>query len=383
MANIGTPTYTAGKFGNALTLNGTDQALAITDSAAFHLGEGGKEFTIKTEFKTSTTGAAKAIFQSWSVNPTNYAGILLRVGANNALEFIVGNNTQSTPNQTLGGTTVVTDGNNHQVVVSFRNNFIQVYLDSKLEISSSCITPVYHATLNNVRIGCQNNVGTNSVWFNGQIDDLFIAAYALDEQTITAKYAAATAQGTGDLTLTKYALVTASSYSAPNTTVTIYSGTDHTMSNSIISNAYYSTQKAPYGFPLGQEKWSVTYENNSTTLQPSPVNNVWYNLGGSLSIPIGKWDVYWGVSAATVTGASGNLSVWIGLSLGASTDPGVGNKLKFMAAPVTQVTGAAHAKRPFSTATKITRYLVSSSQYTATNLYNEENQTIRATSTLL
>ena len=36
MTNIGTPTYTSGKFNNALTLNGSSQALQITDAAAFH-----------------------------------------------------------------------------------------------------------------------------------------------------------------------------------------------------------------------------------------------------------------------------------------------------------------------------------------------------------
>jgi hypothetical protein len=66
MANIGTPTYTAGKFSNALTLNGTDQALAITDHADF---KPTGEFTIGAWFKTSNTGAAKMIFASYSMNP--------------------------------------------------------------------------------------------------------------------------------------------------------------------------------------------------------------------------------------------------------------------------------------------------------------------------
>lgn len=283
MGNIGTPTYTAGKFGNALTLNGIDQALSITDSAAF---KPTGEFTIGCWFKTSNTGAAKAIFQSWAQN-TNFYGIYLAVSSGNVLNFQVANNSASP--SSLTGTTTVTDGNFHYVVVSVRNNFTQVYLDGKLEVSGYTITPGYNAT-NYVRIGCLNNTGSNSTWFNGQIDDLFIAAYALDEQTIKAKYDAATAQGTGDLTLTKYALVTASSYSAPNTTVTIYSGTDHTMMNSTISNAYYSTQKAPYGFPLDESKWTVEIVGTSSS-QNAPVSGNWYNVGGTFSVPIGRWRV--------------------------------------------------------------------------------------------
>jgi hypothetical protein len=71
VANIGTPTYTAGKFSNALTLNGSDQALAITDAAVF---KPTGAFTIGAWVKPTASASDKFIFQSFSDN-TNANGI--------------------------------------------------------------------------------------------------------------------------------------------------------------------------------------------------------------------------------------------------------------------------------------------------------------------
>jgi hypothetical protein len=90
----------------------------------------------------------------------------------------------------------------------------------------------------------------------------------------------------------KYFIITAVSYSAPNTTITVYGGTDYTLANATISNNYYSFHKAPVGFPLDPTKWTVRYSSNSNAEQISPAQNQWYNLGSaSITIPIGLWNV--------------------------------------------------------------------------------------------
>jgi hypothetical protein len=386
MANIGTPTYTAGKFGNALTLNGTNQALSITDAASLKPTD---NFTIGCWFKTSNTGVEKRIFQSYSGN-TNANGIKLWVSSTNLIYAAIGNNSAS-DTTVISGTTVVTDGNWHYVVWSMRNNFSQVYLDGKLETSGYSVTPTYHAT-NYVRIGCGSTDGSNVVWFNGQIDDLFIAAYALDEQTIAAKYAAATAQGTGDLTLTKYALVTASSYSAPNTTVTIYSGTDHTMMNATVSNAYYSTQKAPYGFPLGQEKWKIEFMliGNALT-KNSPVAGTWYNteIGSpNISVPIGKWNIYYSVAAYMVKTDTAIIFLST-LSRSSSSETDTDMKRSQIiggASGVLQIQSSVGAEKPISASIKTPYYLIvktDTASATAVGINAFAPTVIRATSTLL
>lgn len=64
------------------------------------------------------------------------------------------------------------------------------------------------------------------------------------------------------------------------------------MANSAITLPYYSTQKAPLGFPLEPTKWSIIITDVTQRIQVSPVNTVWYNLGSNLiTIPIGIWNV--------------------------------------------------------------------------------------------
>jgi len=96
-------------------------------------------------------------------------------------------------------------------------------------------------------------------------------------------------------TSVKYFIITAVSYSSPNTTITVYGGTDYDLVNATITSPYYSTQKAPQGFPLNPNKWSVTLVNN-TNPEGTISQNVWTNLDSlSISIPIGCWSVYFSV----------------------------------------------------------------------------------------
>lgn len=58
----------------------------------------------------------------------------------------------------------------------------------------------------------------------------------------------------------KYFYITAVSYSAPNTTVTITGGTDYTLANATITDNYYSKAERPVGFPL-IFNWTPTWTN--------------------------------------------------------------------------------------------------------------------------
>jgi len=77
---------------------------------------------------------------------------------------------------------------------------------------------------------------------------------------------------------------------ATGSTVTVYGGTDYVMSASPITNSYYSTQKAPLGFPLDPTKWTVTLTDTTQRSQASPTTDTWYNLGSlSVTKPIGDF----------------------------------------------------------------------------------------------
>lgn len=296
MTNIGTPTYTAGKFNNALTLDGSTDGLAITDATMFKPAD---NFCFGMWFKTSASGTQKCLFHSWSINP-NVAGLSLQTTTANTLEFVVGNNTGTThPTNYIAatGNTVVTDGNWHYVVVSVRNGYAQMYLDGVLEAENKILTPTYAAT-NYVGIGFRRSTGTNELFFNGQIDDLFfINGYALDEVTIRDKYRAGTAQGTGNITVKKWGIITkVGAYSGGNTPITIYGGTDYALVNATISNPYYSTMKVPFGFPASRNKWSVIFRDDNNRSQASPTANTWYNLGSVyIAVPIGVWDLLYSI----------------------------------------------------------------------------------------
>jgi len=73
----------------------------------------------------------------------------------------------------------------------------------------------------------------------------------------------------------------------------------HLMANSAITVPKYSTQKAPFGFPLDPRKWSIITTYTSDTAQASPIDNTWYNIGSiSIDIPIGVWDTRYSTQLA-------------------------------------------------------------------------------------
>lgn len=312
-------TYTAGKFSNAATFNGTTSKIVVTDNAVF---KPTGEFTIGCWFKTSTTGTNRVLFQSFSKN-TSLAGIYLNIASTNVLQFVSGKNTGTTSGtdfSTFNGPTTVTDNVFHYVVISFRNNFVQVYLDGRIEISGYCLTPTYAAT-NYVRIGCYNETGTDSLFTNGQIDDLFIInGYALDEETIRTKYDLGTAQGTGNITVTKMGLV----HDRTDTTLTLYTGTDYTLANSAITSFYWSPMKCPLGFTTSPSKWTVEFSHSSQASQSSPTAQTWYNVGSiSTVIPIGLWNTsYQATFQVNLTSAVDEIFSTLSSSSSSETDIG-------------------------------------------------------------
>lgn len=94
-------------------------------------------------------------------------------------------------------------------------------------------------------------------------------------------------QSTGGV---KYGIIHAIAYSAPNTTVTVYMGTDYTLNNETISSPCYSPVRCPYGFPMNPDKWSVESTKGFSNLGGAATQNVYYNLGTwTIVVPIGVW----------------------------------------------------------------------------------------------
>ncbi len=95
-----------------------------------------------------------------------------------------------------------------------------------------------------------------------------------------------------DTTVKFFIITNVSTFSGGITTITVYGGTDFTMSGSAMTLPFYSMFKAPFGFNLDPNKWSVTVTDQTTRTQTSPTASTWYNVGttnAQISIPIGSW----------------------------------------------------------------------------------------------
>lgn len=120
---------------------------------------------------------------------------------------------------------------------------------------------------------------------------------------------------------TEYAKIVKIAYSAPNSTVTVYTGTDHNIPNMTLNSPYYSTQGAPYGFPAAETKWTTTITLDRVVERPqaTPTINQWYNLGNFIpSIPTGEW-VVTGSGTIGATGNAGPASPYYTLSTANNT----------------------------------------------------------------
>lgn len=120
---------------------------------------------------------------------------------------------------------------------------------------------------------------------------------------------------------TKYFIITAITASL----ITVYGGTDYTLNNETITTPYFSNVKAPVGFPLNPNKWTILIQSGTTySNQASPTFNIWYGqtntystagdaTGISITVPIGIWILGFKVAAEILVSASDG-TIWSTLS---------------------------------------------------------------------
>jgi len=141
-------------------------------------------------------------------------------------------------------------------------------------------------------VGGYNQVGwveAGETWVFGAIDAPSFT-FTVAGVDLTDKYSAGMrVKYTNDGSV-KFGIITKVVFST-NTTVTIYGGTDYALVDSAITLPYYSTQKAPQGFPLDPIKWTVVVDMASGGPQNTPTPDTWYNLAAThqIEVPIGAW----------------------------------------------------------------------------------------------
>lgn len=129
------------------------------------------------------------------------------------------------------------------------------------------------------------------------------------------------------------AIITAITFSV-DTTITFLHEIDpadsqalYLLANSAITLPYFSSQKAPYGFPLSPAKWSVETTDTTSRGQSNPSGNTYYSPGDlSIVVPIGVWKLqYQIVAQMQSTNATTVLSGLVALSTSTTSpsDPGL------------------------------------------------------------
>lgn len=111
----------------------------------------------------------------------------------------------------------------------------------------------------------------------------------------------------------EYGIITAASFST-NTTLTVQVPEGSALPTSGgISALSYSTQKAPYGMPVQEEKWTIGMYGKAR--QTSTVGTTAFtNLGHSLNIPIGEWVGSYYAPAIVVATSVAFLGIYLTLS---------------------------------------------------------------------
>jgi hypothetical protein len=115
-------------------------------------------------------------------------------------------------------------------------------------------------------------------------------------------------------TTAKFFIVVKVAYSSPNTTITVYGGTDYTIANATITSPYWSMMKTPAGFPADEAKWTIEVSSNIDSTQATPNTSTWYNKGGSITLPIGQWRVSYSALVKVTNDAEDDISLFATLS---------------------------------------------------------------------
>lgn len=121
---------------------------------------------------------------------------------------------------------------------------------------------------------------------------------------------------------TKYAII----HAVSSTTLTLFFGTDYTLTNEAITSPIYSPLDTPFGFPKNPIKWMTEVQLSSISNQASPAADTWYNIGGlSIPIGIGSWRVV--VNTTSEAQSSGGSFTVTNSTLSTATNTGGSPKI--------------------------------------------------------
>lgn len=163
----------------------------------------------------------------------------------------------------------------------------------------------------NMNIQLTGTEGMVGLW---QLDET--SGTTFNDSTLNANHLTAAGgltAGTADnpFNTTEYGIITKVAYSSPNTTITVFTGTDYNLPNGALSNFYYSALGSPHGFPAADTKWRLsTILRTVSTTTSNATYGSFISGGYRLTVPTGEWNI--GHKAGTVFNSTTN--VWFNIS---------------------------------------------------------------------
>lgn len=177
-------TWTTGKVGGALAMNGSNRYVAIPDSASLNPST----ITVSAWLNSSdTAGAASAVTKWDDITQGDGEWILGHGNTTGTFRFLI----------KIGGTiyrdessTGFSTGTFHHVVGTYDGSKVHLYVDGAEVGSALSASGSMPATLPGVRIG---NRSSDNNYYNGTVDEVKIFSRALTAKEIKAEYDASSA----------------------------------------------------------------------------------------------------------------------------------------------------------------------------------------------
>ena len=172
------PTWTNdGKFGKALSFDGTSDYVSATDDTSLRFDDASSDFSVFAWVKRSVSGAIHYVV---SKEDADDDGWRLQIDSGNTI-------TCSTGVTDITSTTTITDTNWHHVGCTIdRGGNGQVYLDAKATGGAVGVGSTAMATTTALNIGSRSYTRTS--FFNGTIDEVKIYPFALTADEVKSDY---------------------------------------------------------------------------------------------------------------------------------------------------------------------------------------------------
>jgi hypothetical protein len=105
--------------------------------------------------------------------------------------------------------------------------------------------------------------------------------------TLTAQASATATTVDNSMNSTEFGIIT----KVTSTQITVFTGTDYGIPNMTLSNPYYSTYRAPFGFPNDRGRWRIQCISATGATSVGAFNQWFNNSSQRLTVPIGKWEI--------------------------------------------------------------------------------------------